>query len=160
MTNEELLVTAALNAWKTNIDRADKLFLALTPEQLEKEIAPGKNRLIYLWGHLTAVHDRMLPLLGFGPRLHPQFDDIFLSKPDRSVQNIPSAEEIKKSWNEVNGKLRDAFAKLSPTEWLQKHADVSAEDFAKEPLRNRFAVLVSRTGHVSYHLGQAVAATK
>ena len=160
MTNEELLVTAALNAWKTNIDRADKLFLALTPEQLEKEIAPGKNRLIYLWGHLTAVHDRMLPLLGFGPRLHPQFDDIFLSKPDRSVQNIPSAEEIKKSWNEVNGKLRDAFSKLSPTEWLQKHADVSAEDFAKEPLRNRFAVLVSRTGHVSYHLGQAVAATK
>jgi hypothetical protein len=160
MTNEELLVTAALNAWKTNIDRADKLFLALTPEQLEKEIAPGKNRLIYLWGHLTAVHDRMLPLLGFGPRLDPQFDDIFLSKPDRSVQNIPSAEEIKKSWNEVNGKLRDAFAKLSPIEWLQKHADVSAEDFAKEPLRNRFAVLVSRTGHVSYHLGQAVAATK
>jgi hypothetical protein len=160
MTNEELFLTAALNAWKTNIDRADKLFLALTPDQLEKEIAPGKNRLIYLWGHLTAVHDRMLPLLGFGPRLHPELDDIFLSKPDRSVQNIPSAEEIKKSWNEVNGKLRDGFAKLSPAEWLQKHADVSAEDFAKEPLRNRFAVLLSRTGHVSYHLGQAVAATK
>jgi hypothetical protein len=160
MTNEELFLTAALNAWKTNIDRADKLFLALTPDQLEKEIAPGKNRLIYLWGHLTAVHDRMLPLLGFGPRLHPELDDIFLSKPDRSVQNIPSAEEIKKSWNEVNGKLRDGFAKLSPAEWLQKHVDVSAEDFAKEPLRNRFAVLLSRTGHVSYHLGQAVAATK
>ena len=160
MADEGLFVTGALNAWKTNIERADKLFFALTPDQLHKEIAPGKNRLIYLWGHLAAVHDRMLPLLGFGPRLHAELDDIFLSKPDKAVQNIPSAEEIKKSWNEVNGKLRDGFARLSPTEWLQKHADVSAEDFAKEPLRNRFAILLSRTGHLSYHLGQAVAATK
>ena len=160
MSNEGTFVTGAVNIWNANIERADKLFLGLTPEQLEKEIAPGKNRLIYLWGHLTAVHDRMLPLLGFGPRLHPELDDIFLSKPDRAVPKIPSAEEIKKSWNEVNGKLRDGFAKLSPAEWLQKHADVSAEDFAKEPLRNRFAILLSRTGHVSYHLGQAVVATK
>jgi hypothetical protein len=127
---------------------------------LQKEIAPGKNRLIYLWGHLTAVHDRMLPLLGFGPRLHAGLDEIFLTKPDKAVQEIPSAEEIKKSWSEVNGKLRDGFAKLSPADWLQRHADVSAEDFAKEPLRNRFAILLSRTNHLSYHLGQAVSATK
>jgi DinB superfamily len=160
MSNEGVFVTGALNVWNGNIERADKLFLALTPDQLQKEIAPGKNRLIYLWGHLTAVHDRMLPLLGFGPRLHAELDDIFLSKPDKAVQKIPSVEEIKKSWNEVNGKLREGYAKLSPPDWLQKHADVSAEDFVKEPLRNRFAILLSRTGHLSYHLGQAVAATK
>jgi hypothetical protein len=160
MSNEQLFVTGALNVWKANIDRADKLFFALTADQLQKEIAPGKNRLIYLWGHLTAVHDRMLPLLGFGPRLHADLDEIFLTKPDKAVQKIPSGEEIKKSWNEVNGKLRDGFAKLSPADWLQRHADVSAEDFAKEPLRNRFAILLSRTNHLSYHLGQAVSATK
>jgi hypothetical protein len=160
MSNEGLFVTGALNLWNANIERADKLFLALTPDQLQKEIAPGKNRLIYLWGHLTAVHDRMLPLLGFGARLHAELDEIFLSKPDKAVTKIPSAEEIKKSWNEVNGKLREGFGKLSPTDLLHKHADVSAEDFAKEPLRNRFAILLSRTNHLSYHLGQAVAATK
>jgi len=160
MSNDGLFVTGALNVWNANIDRADKLFFALTADQLQKEIAPGKNRLIYLWGHLTAVHDRMLPLLGFGPRLHAELDEIFLTKPDKAVAKIPSAEEIKKSWNEVNGKLRDGFAKLSPADWLQKHADVSAEDFAKEPLRNRFAILLSRTNHLSYHLGQAVSATK
>jgi len=160
MSNEGLFVTGALNVWNANIDRADKLFFALSPDQLQKEIAPGKNRLIYLWGHLTAVHDRMLPLLGFGPRLHAGLDEIFLTKPDKAVREIPSAEEIKKSWSEVNGKLRDGFAKLSPADWLQRHADVSAEDFAKEPLRNRFAILLSRTNHLSYHLGQAVSATK
>ena len=64
MANDQLFSSGALNLWDTTIDRADKLFSSLTPDQLAKEIAPGKNRLIYLWGHLTAVHDRMLPLQG------------------------------------------------------------------------------------------------
>ena len=160
MANEELFLSGALSLWTTTIDRADKLFSGLTPDQLAREIAPRKNRLIYLWGHLTAVHDRMLPLLGFGPRLHPEFDDPFLTNPDKTAPNMPSAEEVKKSWNEVNGKLRDGFAKLSAADWLQKHASVSEEDFAKDPLRNRFAILLSRTNHLSYHLGQAILAAK
>jgi hypothetical protein len=56
----------------------------------------------------------------------------------------------------VNEKLREGFAKFSAADWLQKHTAVSAEDFAKEPHRNRFAILLSRTNHLSYHLGQAV----
>ena len=155
MANEERLLSGALNAWKQNIERADKLFSSLTPEQLERQIAPGKNRLIYLWGHLTAVHDRMLPLLGLGSRLHEELDEPFLTKADKVVANPPSADVIKKDWNEVNGKLRDGFARFSTADWLQKHASVSEEDFAKEPDRNRFAILLSRTNHLSYHLGQA-----
>lgn len=160
MPNQELFLSGTLSLWKTSIERADNLFSGLTADQLSKEIAPGKNRLIYLWGHLTAVHDRMLPLLGLGPRLHPEFDDPFLSSPDKTAPNMPSAEQVKKSWNEVNGKLRDGFARLSMADWLQKHASVSEEDFAKDPLRNRFAILLSRTNHLSYHLGQAILATK
>ncbi len=45
-------------------------------------------------------------------------------------------------------------------EWLQRHAAVSGEDFAKDPLRNRFSILLSRTNHLSYHLGQAVLGLK
>jgi DinB family protein len=160
MSNEQLFSSGALNLWDITIDRADKLFSSLTADQLAKEIAPGKNRLIYLWGHLTAVHDRMLPLLDLGPRLHPEFDDPFLSNPDKASPHTPSAEVIKKAWTEVNGKLRAGFATLSPADWLQKHASVSEEDFAKEPLRNRFAILLSRTNHLSYHLGQTILATK
>jgi hypothetical protein len=155
-SNEELLLAVALNAWNTNIERADKLFSSLTPEQLGKEIAPGKNRLIYLWGHLTAVHDLMLPLIGVGPRLHAELDEPFLTKADKAAPDLPSAEVVKKHWSEVNAKLREGFAKFSAADWLQKHTAVSAEDFAKEPHRNRFAILLSRTNHLSYHLGQAV----
>jgi DinB superfamily len=159
-TNEDLLLIGALNAWKLNIERAEQFFFALTPDQLANEVAPGKNRLIYLWGHLTAVHDAMLPLLGFGPRIHSELDVPFITKADKTVPNLPSAAEVRKAWDDVNGKLREGGMKLSPADWLQKHAAVSDEDFLKEPTRNRFAILVSRTNHLAYHLGQAQLAAK
>jgi hypothetical protein len=152
--SEQALVTAAVNSWKLNIERADRLFSPLSEEQLLKEVAPGKNRLIYLWGHLTAVHDRMLPLLVLGPRLHPEYDALFLTNPDKAVAALPAGSEIKKAWDEVNGTLLAGFESLSATDWLEKHGSVSDEDFAKDPLRNRFSVLLNRTTHISFHLGQ------
>jgi DinB superfamily len=160
MSNQNTLVAVALNAWNTNIERAEKLFFRLSSEQLQAEVAPGKNRLIYLWGHLTAVHDRMLPLLDFGPRLYPEFDVPFISSPDNTVPGMPSPEKVKNAWEEVNRKLSEKFAELRIEDWLKRHMSVSEEDFAKNPLRNRFAILLSRTDHVSYHLGQAVLTTK
>jgi len=160
MSNEDLLLSAALKSWKLSVDRADKLFSSMPADRLQQEIAPGKNRLIYLWGHLTAVHDAMLPLLDFGPRLHPEFDVPFISNADRTQPQIPGADEVRAAWKQVNDKLSAEFAKLSPADWLKKHTAVSAEDFAKEPHRNRLSVLLSRTGHVAYHLGQVALAPK
>jgi hypothetical protein len=154
MTNEELFLAVALNGWKGNIERADKMFSGLSEEELLKEVAPGRNRLIYLWGHLTATHDGMLPLLGFGRRRYPEFEVAFISNPDKKQAGIPPVESVRKAWREVNGKLFEGFAGLSTADWLKKHAAVSEEDFLKEPLRNRFAVLLSRTHHLAYHLGQ------
>jgi len=154
MASEQALTAAAVNSWKLNIERADRLFSPLTEEQLLREVAPGKNRLIYLWGHLTAVHDRMLPLLVLGPRLHPEYDGLFLTNPDKAVATLPAGQEIKKAWDEVNRTLLAGFESLSATDWLQKHSSVSDEDFAKDPQRNRFSVLLSRTTHISFHVGQ------
>ena len=154
MLSTDRFISVALNAWTSNIERANKIFGGLTEKQLLQEVAPGKNRLIYLWGHLTAVHDAMLPLLGFGKRLHLEFDAAFISKADKTQASIPSAAAIQNAWKDVNDKLFEGFATLSTAGWLEKHAAVSAEDFAKEPHRNRFAVLLSRTNHVSHHLGQ------
>ena len=154
MTNEELYLAVALNGWKANIERADKMFSGLSDEEFLKEIAPGKNRLIYLWGHLTATHDAMLPLLGFGQRLYPEFDIAFISNPDKTRGTIPSAELVQEAWRAVNARLFEGFASLSAADWLKKHSAVSEEDFLKEPSRNRFAVLLSRTNHLAYHLGQ------
>jgi len=154
MTNEESYLAVALNGWKGNIERADKMFSGLSDQEVLKEIAPGKNRLIYLWGHLTATHDAMLPLLGIGRRLHPEFDVAFISNPDKTPAEIPSVDLVRKAWREINGRLFEGFASLSAADWLKKHGAVSEEVFVKEPLRNRLAILLSRTNHLAYHLGQ------
>src|ERR1700688_3743751 len=114
MTNEELYLESALNGWKGNIERADKMFSGLSDQEALKEIAPGKNRMIYLWGHLTATNDAMLPLLGFGRRRHPEFDVSFISNPDKPQPGVASVELVRKAWIEGNARLFEGFASLSP----------------------------------------------
>ncbi|WP_263366759.1 DinB family protein [Edaphobacter bradus] len=154
MSQNTLFIDTVLNSWKQAIERATKTFDSLTAEDLQREIAPGRNRAYYLLGHLTATSDRLIPLLRVGDRLHPELDEAFLENSDRSRPDPISAPELKKAWHEVNEKLTAALTKLKPEEWLERHAAVSEEDFAKEPLRNRLAVLISRTTHAAYHLGQ------
>src|ERR1700721_198218 len=105
MGNEGSYVVLGLKAWKAQIDRADKLFGGLSWEMVRGERAPGRNRLLYLWGHLTGIHDAMLPLLGLSERLHPEFDIAFVSNPDKSRAGIPSHEQVREAWNSVNGEL-------------------------------------------------------
>ena len=102
----------------------------------------------------------MLPLLGLGERLHPEFDAAFVSNPDKSQSDIPSHEQVLQAWNTINRELWKGFEKISWSDWLQRHSAVSEEDFAKDTSRNRFAVLLSRTNHLSYHLGQAMLGLK
>ena len=156
MTNEELLALAALNSWKLVIGRIDQRVAALTDEQLQKQVAPGRNRLFYLVGHLTAVHDRMFSLLDIGDRLHPELDEPYITNPDGALADPLSASDLKKAWTEVNSRLTAALESFTPADWLKKHSAVSDEDFAKDPTRNRLAIVMSRTNHASFHSGQAV----
>jgi uncharacterized damage-inducible protein DinB len=160
MTSQQLSVRVAINSWKLVVERADKVFSNLPEDQLLKEVAPGRNRLIYLWGHLTAIHDAMFSILGLGTRLHPELDAIFVSEPDKKETQLPAASDLKRYWQEVNRKLLSQFEELSADEWLQRHRAMSEEDYAKNPARNRLAVLLSRTNHTSYHLGQALLAVE
>jgi hypothetical protein len=155
MTLETSLVDSALRNWRSNVDRVSKLFGDLSQDQLLQEVAPGKNRLIYLWGHLTAFNDALIPLLGFGSRTHPELDLMFVSNPDRTVPTILSGEDLKIIWQETSEILWTGFSRLSVADWLQKHGAVSEEEFLREPHRNRFTVLLARTAHIAYHVGQA-----
>ena len=156
MTAEQQLIDAGLRGWKSTAERVASFFNALSDEQLEQEVAPGRNRLIYLWGHLTSVNDALLPLLDIGPRLHPELDAMFVSNPDRSAITLLSSAALKQASTEIDSALWDAFGQWSPSDWLAKHTAVSDEDFAREPHRNRFNVLLSRTTHMAFHFGQAI----
>src|ERR1700733_44078 len=160
VTSHELSVQVATNSWRLVLERANKTFSNLPDDQFLKEVAPGRNRVIYLCGHLTAIHDDMFLILGLGERLHPELDAIFVSSPDKAGAQLPPVGDLRRYWDEVNGKLLSQFATLSENEWLQRHNAVSEEDYAKDPTRNRLAVLLNRTNHMSYHLGQITLALK
>src|SRR3954466_13919184 len=109
MTTDQQLIQSILREWKTNADRYEKFFADLSDAQLDQEVAPGRNRLIYLLGHMASVHDRMLPLLGAGPRMHEELDATFLSSPDRAEAALPAAAELKQKLSDVNAALWKAF---------------------------------------------------
>jgi hypothetical protein len=156
MNQEELFVQIALNPWKQNQLRFDKLLSSLTDEQLAKEIAPGRNRGIYLLGHLTAVNDGLFDILELGDRHFAHLDHAFIKSPDKAVKELPNAAELRESWSKVSKRLAEHFDKMPAASWFTKHKNISAEDFVKEPHRNKLSVLISRTNHLSYHTGQLI----
>jgi uncharacterized damage-inducible protein DinB len=155
-TSTKLTIKSALEAWNSYATRVDKLFDELSDEQMQKEVASGKNAGTYLLGHLAAVHDGMLPLLDFGEKLQPAMFDIFIKNPDKSGLEKPSIKELRNFWKQVNNKLSEHIKRLTPEEWMQKHTSIGEEDFKKEPHRNKLNVLINRTNHLAYHYGQLV----
>lgn len=156
MNQQQLIIKMALDAWNTHISRTDKLFIELTDEQLQNEVSPGRNTGVYLLGHLTAVHDALFPLFGLGEKLYPQLENIFIKNPDKSGLEKPAAKDLRTYWSEVNKKLSGHFNEFADDEWFQKHTAVTAADFEKEPHRNKLNVLINRTNHLSFHLGQLI----
>jgi len=153
---EKLFIKMALDAWNIQIDRTSKLINSLNDEQLQREVAPGRNSGVYLVGHLTAVHDALFPLLGLGDRMYPHLEEIFEKNPDKSGLAKPEARELRSCWVAVNEKLAQHFNGFSIKDWLRKHTAISDEDFQKEPHRNRLNVLLNRTSHLANHLGQMI----
>lgn len=154
MNTNDVLVKMVLDRWYASVRNYDDLLHSLTDEQLQQEIAPGRNRGIYLLGHLIAVHDDMLPLLNLGEKRYALLNKVFFDAADKTVSEIPSAGELRAIWKEQNEDLKRKFDSLSPDDWFDRHTVVSAEDFRKEPHRNRLNIIITRTSHLQYHIGQ------
>lgn len=154
MTTTETIVKMIFDRWNSSINNCDTLLNSVTDETLQKEIAPGKNRGIYLLGHLIAVHDDMLVLLGMGEKLYPELYEPFLKSADKATTQIPSTTELRSFWTKQCEEFKQKFSNLKPEEWFEKHTAVSAEDFVKEPHRNKLNIIVTRTSHLQYHMGQ------
>ena len=153
-TQLNLLIKMTLTAWDGQNSQLLKLVSTLSDDQLSKEISPGRNTGIYLLGHLIAVSDAMLPLLGWGERVFPELEEPFIKMPDKSGQAMPPVPELKEKLEAVNQKLALQFQSATADEWLSKHTSVSPDDFTKEPHRNKLNVVISRTNHMANHIGQ------
>lgn len=151
---KELFIKMVLSNWETQISRMNSLIAKLTDEQLTAQTAPGRNSGIYLLGHLAAVSDGMFTFIGLGERVNPEMDVIFLNNPDSFAIKNPSIDEIKEYWSSVNASLAQKIKEMGVDEWFTRHSAISEEDFEKEPHRNKLNIVINRTNHLSYHLGQ------
>lgn len=156
MIATDLLVKMVIDRWNGSILNLNKHLDVLTEKQLQKQVAPGKNRGTYLLGHLIAVHDDMLVLLDMGDKLFPELYEPFIKLADKTTNQIPSASELKDLWNTQCKTMQEKFEQMKPAQWFEKHTAVSAEDFAKEPHRNKLNIIITRTSHLQYHTGQLV----
>lgn len=156
MDSNQTMVKMIFDRWYSLVKNFSASLDALSDEQLQHEIAPGKNRGIYLLGHLVAVHDDMMRLLGFGEKLYPELFKTFVESPDKAVAEIPSAAELRNAWNKMNETLNSHFNQMQTNDWFEKHTAVSAEEFAKEPHRNKLNIMLTRSTHLAYHHGQFI----
>lgn len=154
MDQKNILIKSALNAWQIQVDRATKFISEMTDEQLVREIAPGKNRGVYLVGHLTAIHDAIPEILGLGKKAYPELAAIFISAPDKTIEKIPSVAELRQIWVSVHDRLKTEFSNMQSDSWFSRHESMTDADFEKDPARNKLSVLLNRTNHLAYHFGQ------
>lgn len=153
-TAAEQMIKQVIQSWTSQNKAVTSFFNKYNDDVYLHEVAPGRNRAIYLLGHLTATNDSLFPLLGFGDKLYPQLENPFQVNADDKKPVAFTVAELKEYWEKVNATLTEHFSKISSYDWLDRHTKVSAEDFALDPSRNKLAVLLGRTNHQSYHLGQ------
>jgi DinB superfamily len=156
MESSNITVKIILEAFKSNLKKTTKLLNELSDKDLLQEIVIFKNTGHYVFGHLAAVHDAMIPLLGLGESLYPELAEVFIKSPDKSGLLKPSIVELRIQWDEIQQALIDKLETLTSAQWFEKHIAVSDEDFIKEPHRNRLNVLISRGNHLAYHVGQLI----
>jgi hypothetical protein len=153
---KEIFIKMVISNWQLQNSRFNALLDKLTDEQLATETSPGRNTGIYLLGHMAAIHDAMLPLLGFGDRLYPELEEVFVKNPDKSGLPKPATASLREYWKKVSETLDNHINTMEADEWFTRHNSVSEEDFDKEPHRNKLNIIINRTNHLSTHLGQLI----
>ncbi len=155
---EKIIIKMILSAWQSGLQGINKTLSVLSDEDLNLEVASGRNKAAWIVGHLAAVNDTLFKILELGEKVNPTYERHFIQG-DAGIE-IPSVSEIRKYWEDTSTQLNKKIAALTTNDWFQKHSLVSSEDFAKEPHRNKLNVLMSRTSHLAYHNGQLVFLTK
>jgi uncharacterized damage-inducible protein DinB len=155
---EDLFIKMTLASWQGNQQAINKIIGSLSEEEMNQPIIPGKNTPAWIIGHLAVVNDGMFPILGLGEKMKPEYEKALLH-PEGTV-STPPLSEILQFWNDTNARINEKMAALSPGEWFGRHTQVSEEDFAKEPHRNKLNVLLHRSNHMSHHRGQLVLVVK
>lgn len=131
-------------AWLLQNRKISDLINRLSEDDLKNDVAPGRNSGLYLLGHLIASNDLLMPMFGFGKKMYPLYEKIFLCTPDKCAQNFPPVQEVKSHWFTLNEVLMEKFAAMDEKNWSSQ----------SEMSIDRLTMMLSIVNHQSYHLGQ------
>src|ERR1700733_13901979 len=92
-TQTDQVIQQVINVWAAQNKAANTFFAKYEDGAYSKQIAAGRNRAVYLFAHLVAVSDAMLPLLGLGEKLYPEMEGPFIKEADNLATAMPSVSE-------------------------------------------------------------------
>jgi hypothetical protein len=153
MEKDKIIIDQLLGQWDSTIEKITQQFDALATWAIDEEVAPGRNTVLFIIGHLAVFQDRMIEAMELGERFFPELDEFF-ANPQNTQTLYPGFIELREKWITVSQYLAKAFRKLNIDDWLSKHHYVSESDFLREPHRNKLAILISRYAHIYSHMGQ------
>ena len=123
------IIKQVITAWATNSKVISTFFSKYEDAYYFNEVSPGRNRAIYLLGHLIAANDSMLPMFDLGERLYPELEATFLRIPDKTAADTLTIAELRQYWEILNTTLAAHFDKMQTQDWMSRHTRVSEEDF-------------------------------
>src|SRR5258708_38539976 len=99
------VIKQIIKSWEAQNKVITEFFTKYEDSYYLNEVAPEKNRAIYIFGHLIGMNDVLFPMLGLGEKLFPQLEPIFVSGADKSVADIPSITTLREYWGTLNQTL-------------------------------------------------------
>lgn len=130
-------------SWLLQNRKISNLINRLSDEDLQKDVVLGRNSGLYLLGHLIASNDILMPLFGFGEKMYPEYEKIFLCTPDKCAQNFPPTNLVRSHWFSLNEELRKQFGAMNENQFCNS-----------EGAGERLKIMLSVVNHQCYHLGQ------
>lgn len=153
-------IEICLLQWDTYNKRMQKVLDELSDEKYGLALISGGNSPSWILGHLADTDDKLLELMGISGRLHPEWSTIYHHERGKNQDGHLKRAELITKWKQVVADLDKAFKSWDEKEWLSRHTAVTAEEFSREPHRNKLNVMLGRVAHKASHLGQVVMGTK
>lgn len=144
----EITIKMILSQWRLAIQRLSATIDELTNEQLEKQVADGRNTGVWILTHVITANEIILKVTCFGETKHEALAEQLTNG------NLADTDELRTTWNEIKERINAIIDNVSIEKWLQINTAVSQDDFAKDSSRNNLLILFSRLLHMMYHAGQ------
>lgn len=146
-------VDTILTAWNRYLEQLGDLFNNL-PDNGDLENSFNKNRLLYTIGHLTALNDETGVELGLRELLYPELVNDFLVETYRTSNSGQSIHNLLAYWRNVNCTLTSYISDMQLSDWFEDKAGLLNNELQGTPQGSKLNVILTKTHHLVYHLGQ------